>query len=42
LTSALNAQGAFQGEIENRENIGKTGDELVAMWNDANPDDMVS
>jgi hypothetical protein len=42
LTNALNAQGAFQGEIENRANIGKTSDGLVAMWNAANPDDMVS
>jgi hypothetical protein len=42
LTNALNAQGAFQGEIENRQNIGKTGDELVTMWNEQNPGDIVS
>jgi hypothetical protein len=42
LTNALNAQGAFQGEIENRGNIGKTGDELVGLWNTNHPEDMVS
>jgi len=33
---------AFRGEVENRDNIGKTGDDLVAMWNEAHPDDPVS
>lgn len=42
LKNALNAQGSFMGEILNRENIGKTSDELVAMWNEANPGDPVS
>ena len=42
LKNALNAQGSFKGEIINRANIGKTGDELVAMWNTDNPDDPVS
>jgi nucleoid DNA-binding protein len=42
LKNAVNAQGAFRGEIINRENIGKTGDDLVAMWNADNPGDVVS
>ncbi|MCB8920923.1 MAG: hypothetical protein H6662_04995 [Ardenticatenaceae bacterium] len=42
LTNALNTRGAFSGNIENSENIGKTGDELVAMWNADHPEDPVS
>ena len=41
ITNALNAPGAFSGEIVNRQNIGKTADELIAMWNEAHPDDPV-
>ena len=41
LTNGLNAPGTFSGRIMNRENIGKTADELVAMWNAANPTDLV-
>jgi 2-C-methyl-D-erythritol 4-phosphate cytidylyltransferase len=33
---------AFSGEITNRENIGKSGDELVARWNEAHPDDLIT
>jgi len=29
------APGNFNGEIANRQNIGKTSDELVAQWNAA-------
>ena len=42
LKNALNAQGAFKGEITNRANIGKTGADLTEMWDADNPDDMVS
>ncbi len=42
INNRLNQTGAFHGEIENKENIGKSGDDLVAMWNEANPDDLVS
>lgn len=42
LKSALNAQGSFMGDIINRENIGKTSDDLVTMWNADNPGDPVS
>ena len=41
LTNGLNVPGTFTGRIINRENIGKTADELVAMWNTANPTDLV-
>lgn len=42
ILNALNAPGAFRGEIANRENIGKTADDLVALWNKDHPDDLVS
>ena len=42
LKKGFNAPGKFQGEIQNRENIGKTSDELVAMWNEEHPDDPVA
>lgn len=42
LKNALNTKGAFRGDIVNRDNIGKTGDDLVAMWNTDNPSDPVS
>jgi hypothetical protein len=41
IKKRLNAPGAFQGEIVNRENIGKASDDLVAQWNEAHPDDPV-
>ncbi|HLO16670.1 MAG TPA: hypothetical protein VK206_17685 [Anaerolineales bacterium] len=37
----LNKPGAFTGNIANRLNIGKTSEELVAKWNEANPSDLV-
>ena len=33
---------AFEGNILNRENIGKTSEELVTMWNEAHPEDLVT
>jgi hypothetical protein len=42
IVHALNAEGAFRGKIINRENIGKTSDELIAMWNEDHPDDPVA
>ena len=38
----LNQPGVFTGTIVNRENIGKTSDDLVFMWNEANPGDLVN
>jgi hypothetical protein len=37
----LNLPGSFTGNIVNRDNIGKTSEDLVLMWNDANPTDLV-
>ncbi|RMH79195.1 MAG: hypothetical protein D6681_19375, partial [Calditrichaeota bacterium] len=42
IKKRLNAPGAFKGEILHREHIGKSGDDLVAMWNAEHPDDPVS
>ena len=42
LKNHINATGAFKGEITNRENIGKTTEELVALWNAAHPSDPVT
>ena len=33
---------AFEGNILNRENIGKTSEELVTMWNETYPEDLVT
>lgn len=41
IKNALNAPGAFSGEMVNQENVGKTSDELVALWNEAHPDNPV-
>lgn len=42
LLRALNGKGAFLGKIINAENIGKTADELVAIWNAEHPGDQVA
>jgi hypothetical protein len=34
LKDGLNSPGKFRGVIENAENVGKTSDEVVAMWNE--------
>jgi nucleoid DNA-binding protein len=41
IKNALNAPGAFSGQIVNRENVGQTADDLVALWNADHPDDPV-
>jgi len=41
FANGLNAPGLFSGSILNRENIGKSSDDLVAMWNEAYPEDLV-
>ena len=41
LKNALNIPGEFKGDIAKRDNIGKTSDDLVAMWNAEHPDDPV-
>lgn len=42
LNYDINVPGTFTGMNVNRENIGKTRDELVTKWNTENPDDQVS
>jgi hypothetical protein len=42
IANGINAPGKFQGQIRNRDNIGKTSDELVARWNEEHPDDPVT
>ncbi len=37
ISNSLNPPGAFRGEIPNRENIGKTSDNVVAIWNKDHP-----
>lgn len=41
LTNELNKEGGFRGELINRDNINKSIEDLVTMWNEANPDDLV-
>jgi hypothetical protein len=41
ILSALNAPDAFRGHVINAENVGKSGDDLVVMWNEEHPDDPV-
>ncbi len=41
LLNAVNANGAYNGRTINAENIGKTSDELVMMWNTDHPEDPV-
>lgn len=42
LISELNKlKGNFLGKVENAEYIGKTSDELVTLWNEEHPDDLV-
>jgi hypothetical protein len=41
FANELNMPGTFTGTILNRENIGKSPDELVSLWNEINPSDSV-
>lgn len=34
-------KGGFEGNVHNRDNIGKTSEEFVNMWNEAHPDNLV-
>jgi hypothetical protein len=40
ITRAANQEKAFRGRIANAENV-KSSDDLVAMWNEDHPDDLV-
>jgi hypothetical protein len=41
ITSALNVPGSFSGRVSNSANIGKTTEEIVELWNETNPDDLI-
>ena len=41
ITSALNIPGAFTGKVNNSGNIGKPTYEIVHLWNQAHPEDMI-
>ncbi len=41
LLGELNKPGGYQGDIINASNIGKSSVDLVALWDEANPGDIV-
>jgi hypothetical protein len=41
FATMMNTPNAFLGGVKNRENIGLTPDELVAIWNEENPGDPI-
>jgi hypothetical protein len=41
ITAALNVPGAFSGKVTNSANVGKTTDEIVHIWNQEHPEDMI-
>lgn len=42
LKKALNIKGEFSGRIRNKKNIGRTADEVYALWNSEHLEDPVS
>ena len=42
IKAGLNRPGTFSGKVIHCEHIGKTADELVALWNADHPDDPVT
>jgi hypothetical protein len=42
LKTSLNTPGTFSGTILKSENIGKTSEELVTLWNNDHPEDLVA
>jgi len=41
IMAALNSPGAFTGKVNNSANVGKTSQEIAALWNEANPDNLI-
>jgi hypothetical protein len=41
ITSVLNVPGAFTGKINNSANIGLSTQEIAALWNEENPDNLI-
>ena len=42
INNALNVPGIFSGTVRNRDNAGKSIEELTAMWNEEHPDDLIA
>lgn len=42
LRVALNTPGVYEGDIVNRQNIGKSMDDLTTLWNESHPLDPIS
>lgn len=42
IKNALNAPAAFAGTLLNRDHIGRSADDLIALWNTEHPDDPVA
>jgi hypothetical protein len=42
FTAALNKPHAYEGEILNRDMIGKSSQEIIARWNKEHPDDKIN
>lgn len=42
IDGMLNVENLFTGIVKNRENIGKSSDELKAMWNEEHPEDLIA
>lgn len=41
IIAALNSNGNFSGRVNNAENIGKDSEELVYLWNEEHPEDLI-
>ncbi|HSL46428.1 MAG TPA: hypothetical protein VK897_23540 [Anaerolineales bacterium] len=41
IISALNAPGAFAGNVHNGKNIGMSTAQIVQLWNDEHPGDLI-
>jgi nucleoid DNA-binding protein len=41
LTIELNAKGAFEGDIKNKDMIGKSSDDFIVRWNEEHPNDKI-
>jgi hypothetical protein len=41
IIDALNMRSAFTGKVTNSANIGKTSQEIAALWNEEHPDDPI-
>ena len=42
ILRSLNTEGAFRGQVINAENVGKSSDDLVTLWNEEHPDDLIA